>query len=314
MRMQKIALALGGGAAKGWAHIGFLRALNEAGIHPDIITGTSMGAVSGGCWAAGKLDALEDFARSLTPRRVFSFMDISLSGSGLINGGRLGTELEKHLGEGDIVDLSIPFCCMATELDNGNEIWLTQGRLATALQASYALPGIFRPVAIDGRWLVDGALVNPVPVSAARALGGDYVIAVSLSTQGVGHGTVISGLTPARMATDLDVHNNVESNLANESEQQTSGSVKRRLRRQIIGSGEGAPGITSVMMQSYNIIQDRIARSRLAGDPPDLLIKPKVHDIGLFDFHRADEAIKAGYDAAQPAIAQLVQEPDLSTA
>ena len=204
----KIGLALGGGSARGWAHIGVLRALNEAGIYPDIIAGTSIGAVVGGCYVAGELDALEQFARELTRRKVLGFLDFNFSGSGLINGQRLCDILEDTLKGVTIEDLSKRFVAVATEIGTGHEIWLSRGRLVDAMRASYALPGIFRPVAINGRWLFDGALVNPIPVSVCRALGARYVIAVNLNSDTSGRGTVVAShggriraAIPARTAT-----------------------------------------------------------------------------------------------------------------
>lgn len=307
MTKPRLGLALGGGAAKGWSHIGFMRALDEAGIKPDIISGTSMGAVVGGCWAAGHLSELEIFARSLTQRRVFALMDVSLSGSGLINGTRLGKLLTQHLNDIEIEDLQMPFACVATELSNGNEIWLTKGHLPNALQASYALPGVFKPIKVGGRWLVDGALVNPVPITACRAMGADYVIGVSLSSNGVGKGTVLANTilsTPLNKnaVQDLDIKDE------DTTEQDKNTDAKRLVRRQILGRKDGPPGISSVMLQSFNIIQDRISRSRLAGDPPDTLITPKVGDISLFDFHRASEAIDAGYESAKSIIDMLAPQ------
>ena len=158
------ALALGGGIARGWAHIGVLRTLDAAGLSPDIVVGTSVGAVVGGCWAAGKLDELEDWARSLTRRRMFGLLDVSLAGAGLISGGRLKGLLEKNLGEASIEQLQTRFAAIATEYSTGHEIWLGRGNLVEALRASYALPGVFEPVKVGGRWLMDGALTNPVPV------------------------------------------------------------------------------------------------------------------------------------------------------
>ena len=162
----KIGLALGGGAARGWAHIGIIRALVENGIVPDIVTGTSMGALVGGVWAAGKLDELEVWARAINKRRILGLMDFRLGGAGLINGGRLADLLLKNLGPLAIEDLPVRFAAIATEIGTGHEIWLTQGSLNDAMRASYAMPGIFSPVKVAGRWLMDGALVNPIPVSA----------------------------------------------------------------------------------------------------------------------------------------------------
>ena len=191
IRRPVIGLALGGGAARGFAHIGILRSLLANGVVPDVVVGTSIGAVVGGSYAAGHLDALEDWARSLQPRSVFGYLDIRLNGSGLIGGEKLATQLESTIGAVQIADLPVKFASVATEVRTGHEIWLTQGRLVDAVRASYALPGIFAPVLVGDRWLVDGALVNPVPVSAARALGAEIVIAANVSSDVFGHGTTI---------------------------------------------------------------------------------------------------------------------------
>ncbi len=188
-----IGLALGGGGARGFAHIGVIRTLLAHGIKPDVIVGTSIGAVVGGCHAAGRLDVLADWCSGLTKRGILGYLDISLAGGGLIGGDRLTAKLEEHLGGTAIETLPIRFAAITTEVGTGHEIWLTRGRLVDAMRASYALPGIFPPVALDGRWLVDGALVNPVPVSAARVFGARLVIAVNLSADVLGRGMIMAG-------------------------------------------------------------------------------------------------------------------------
>jgi NTE family protein len=289
-----IGLALGGGAARGFAHIGVMRTLAKHGIAPDVIVGTSIGAVVGGCYAAQQLDTLETWARGLTVRGVLGYLDISLSGSGLIRGNQLAARLEGGLNDMRIEDLPLRFAAIATEFNTGHEIWLTHGRLANALRASYALPGIFPPVKIGGRWLVDGALVNPVPVSAARALGARLVIAVNLNSDLFGRGTIISN------------HGSDESDDAASEKPASQGlrglfGGERSLRRQLLGSRD-RPGIPTVMVEAFNVMQDRITRARLAGDPPDVLISPRLGQVGWFDFHRASEAIQLGIDATEKAI------------
>src|SRR5689334_17098300 len=183
IRKPVIGLALGGGAARGFAHIGILRVLLANGIVPDVVVGTSIGAVVGGAYAAGQLDTLEEWARSFQGvRNIFGYLDIRLTGSGLIGGEKLASRLEEAIGPTQIEDLAVKFATVATEVRTGHEIWLTHGRMVEAMRASYALPGIFSPVLVGDRWLVDGALVNPVPVSAARALGAEIVIAANLSS------------------------------------------------------------------------------------------------------------------------------------
>jgi NTE family protein len=298
--LGKIGLALGGGAARGWAHIGVIRALEKAGIKPDIIAGTSIGAVVGGCYLSGHLDELEDFARELTRRRVFGYLDFNFSGTGLINGQRLGERLQKHLGETRIEDLQRRFTAVATELGTGHEVWLSRGNVVEALRASYALPGVFRPVKVDGRWLFDGALVNPIPISVCRALGARYVIAVNLNIDITNRGTISS--IASMPDTDAELTETPPVTGKN------GVAVRRLLQRQMLGKGEDVPGISTVMMDAFNIVQDRIARSRLAGDPPDAMISPRLHGIGLFDFHRADELIRRGEAAAKRELDDLGRE------
>jgi len=294
-----IGLALGGGAARGFAHIGVMRTLEAHGIVPDVIVGTSIGAVVGGCYAGRQLDSLEQWARSLNVRSVLSYLDISLSGSGLIRGGHLAKQLETALTDSRVEDLPIRFAAIATEFNTGHEIWLTRGRLAEALRASYALPGIFPPVLIGGRWLVDGALVNPVPVSAARALGARLVIAVNLNSDLFGRGTIISD------------HGSDASDDAAQEAAKPNGlrglfGGERSLRRQFLGR-RGRPGIPTVMVEAFNVMQDRITRARLAGDPPDVLISPRLGPVGWFDFHRAAQAIAIGSEATEKAIESVTE-------
>ena len=288
-----IGLALGGGAARGFAHIGVIRTLEAHGIVPDVIVGTSIGAVVGGCYAAKEMDNLDKWARTLTVRGVLGYLDISLSGSGLIGGGHLAAQLEGGLKESRVEDLPIRFAAIATEFNTGHEIWLTRGRLSDALRASYSLPGIFPPVLIGGRWLVDGALVNPVPVSAARALGARLVIAVNLNSDLFGRGTIIANHGPDENETAP------EPAKVNGFRRMFSG--ERSLRRQFFGR-RGRPGLPTVMVEAFNVMQDRITRARLAGDPPDVLISPRLGGIGWFDFHRAAEAVEIGNEATTKAL------------
>ncbi len=298
----RIGLALGGGAARGWAHIGVLRALERAGIRPDVIAGTSIGAVVGGCYAADHLDNLERWARELTPKRIFGYLDFNFAGTGLISGQRLCERLEQHLGDRSIESLGTRFTAVATEIGTGHEHWLSRGRLVDAVRASYALPGVFKPVKVQGRWLFDGALVNPIPVSVCRALGARFVIAVNLNFDILGRGSVIS--TPEAMFSEADE----QLQLAAAAESEGKKGVRALLQRQVFGKGDGAPGISTVMVDALNIVQDRIARSRLAGDPPDAMISPRLQDIGLFDFHRAEEAIEHGMHAVERQLDDMLHE------
>jgi NTE family protein len=299
-----IGLVLGSGAARGFAHIGVMRALQAHGIVPDIIVGTSMGALVGGCYATNQLDTLEEWARSLTRRRIISYLDVRVGGSGIIAGTRLASRLEQSIGDIAIEDLPIRFTAIATEIGTGHEVWLTRGSLVLALRASYALPGIFAPVQLGGRWLVDGALVNPVPVSAARALGARVVIAVNMDADRFGRGATIA----SHGADSGDVETVVPANHAANGFARLRGmfGAERALKRHML-AGKARPSFSTVMIESFNIMQDRLTRMRLAGDPPDVHITPRVGKIGFLDFHRAAEAIAIGQAATEKAIESITE-------
>ncbi|MBB3808453.1 patatin-like phospholipase family protein [Pseudochelatococcus contaminans] len=301
---MRFGLALGGGAARGWSHIGVLRVLLREGLRPSVIAGSSIGAVVGGCYAAGKLDELEEFARSLTTRRVVGLLDFHLNGSGLLAGDRLQKLLLEHLGELGIEDLPLRFAAVATELGSGHEIWMTRGPLAEALRASYALPGVFDAVALDGRWLMDGALVNPIPVNAARVLGAEAILAVNLNGQLRGRAAIAHAA-----GSDIDDEPGDGTEEANDN-------LLRRFFQPLqnaIPGGRGQsqrprpPGLGTVLMDVLNITQDRIARSRLAGDPPDVMVTPRLSDVGLFDFHRAADIIALGEKAMERTLPDLLE-------
>jgi NTE family protein len=308
-RRPKIGLALGAGAARGWSHIGVLRELADNGIKPDIVAGTSIGAVIGGCYAAGKLDQIENFARSLTKRRVFAMMDISFSGMSLIGGDRLRTALEQELSGVMIEDLPIPFAAIATEVGAGHEVWLQHGPLSLAIRASYALPGVFEPVRIGDRYLFDGALVNPVPVTVCRALGADFVIAVNIAADTMYRSKVI----PNQSASAQPSETGAKGPFA---DRPGAGIEDRLLPRYFDRRPGDAPNVATAMIDAFNIIQDRILRSRLAGDPPDATINARMDDVGMFDFHRADYLIALGRTAtkrALPNVFQHIPVPETAT-
>ncbi|MGH6838712.1 MAG: patatin-like phospholipase family protein, partial [Methylocella sp.] len=190
-RWPIIGIALGAGGARGWSHIGVLLELNAQGIYPDVVAGTSIGAVVGGAYAAGKFKEMEDFARSLTKKRVIGLLDVSFSGVSFLAGEKLRRHIEREFSDRSFEDLDKKFATVATEVGSGHEIWLTKGNVADAIRASYAMPGIFEPVKINGRWLFDGALVNPIPVTLCRALGAEVVVAVNLVGDTTFRGTII---------------------------------------------------------------------------------------------------------------------------
>lgn len=294
-RMPKpgIALALGGGAARGWAHIGVLKALDEAQIPISMIAGTSIGALVGGCYLAGRLPELEEFALSLTRRGLIRFLDLRFGGAGLLGGMRLNRRLVETLDGIEIESLDRRLVCVAVESRSGHEVWLDSGSLILAMRASYALPGVFEPVACGDRQLIDGAIANPVPVSVCRAFEERLVVAVNLNYDLFGRAAVLRmrateprGPMPDEtraFADDLDP-NQLEA-------------IRRREKI----------GITRSMADAFNIIQDRISRSRLAGDPPDLSLQPKVRDIKLSEFFRAREAIDLGYEETMRRLPEITR-------
>lgn len=260
-RRPIVGLVLGSGAARGWAHIGVFRALKAAGIYPDMVCGTSIGALVGASYAAGKIQRLEDWVVSMGVKQVWSLMDFRLSG-GVFKGERLMRFFSEQLAPGPIEKLDIPFGAVATDMVTGAEIWLRSGPAVEAVRASIALPGMFSPVLEKGRWLVDGALVNPVPVSLARAMGADMVIAVDLNTDfGRRERTATAKMSP--------------------------------------------PSMLEVITASINVMQSRIGRSRMAGEPPEVVITPRLSGVGLLDFHRGAEAIALGERATEAVLPAL---------
>jgi len=293
--LPKIGLALGSGASRGWAHIGVIKALLREGIAPDVICGTSVGAMVGASHAAGKMPQLEDWVLTSTRGDVLRFFDVKPSRSGFVDIKRMGWFLHNYVADEElcIEDLPIKFAAISTNLENGREVWITEGVLAESVRASMAMPGLFPPVIINQRWLVDGGLVNPVPVSVCHALGADVVIAVNLNSGIVGKRNHVNhDVAPAEDKTIL-------ANLKQQA-MQYSGAI--------FPSREGIdepPGLFYAIANAINIFQDRITRSRLAGDPADILLAPQVAHIGMLEFHRAAEAIEAGELCVQKSLAEI---------
>ena len=294
-----IGLALGSGVARGWAHIGVLRALEETGHKPDIIAGTSIGALIGGAYLSGHLSKLEAWALRLNRVRVSRMFDFQFAGSGVIAGRRILHEaFHPDMLSLTFDDLPVPLVCVATDLANGHEVWLRSGSLVEALRASYAVPGLFPPVKIDGRWLIDGALANPVPVSVCRAMGAHLTIAVNLNGQAFGE-------SPADDILDMTEANGDQDQRSKDADHEQPPTARMQLVRQFFRRSNGEPSVFAVMARSLHIVQDRIARSRLAGDPPDVMVFPRLGNVGILEFHRAPESISAGEAAARAIVPRL---------
>ncbi|MCH9000521.1 MAG: patatin-like phospholipase family protein [Proteobacteria bacterium] len=294
----KIGLALGSGVARGWAHLGVLRALERYGFGPDVVAGTSIGAMVGGAYLAGHAEALEDWARALTKVRIISYLDFRIRAGGMIGGRHLFQAMQEHLGDTTIEALGKPFVAVATDLVTGHEVWLREGSLIEAIRASFSLPGVFPPVRMNGRWMVDGALVNPVPVSICQALGAQMVIAVNVNADIIGKGR----------RSDLGVPTIAGFDLLQEIEagkKVAPGSKLGALTRRVFRREPSQPSLFGVMISALGIVQDRITRSRLAGEPPDVHITPRLGHVGLFEFDRADEIIDEGEAAVERALPDL---------
>lgn len=289
---RKVGLALSSGVARGWAHIGAIRALSRRGIGFDVVAGCSAGALVGACYLARQLDELERWALSLNKRKILSYLDLHLGRAGLVSGSRIGAELRRFLGSRRIEDLHIPFVAVATDLVTGHEIWLREGDLADAVRASLALPGLLQPAEIEGRLLADGALVDPMPVAACRALGADMVIAINLNTDVIGK--TRRAASSVRTAFGFD-----PLTLTQDGDSNANAALPTELTRGIFRQEGDRPSLFGVMSTSLGIMQDRLTRSRLAGDPPDVHITPRIGHIGLLEFDRAKEAIQEGEDAVE---------------
>jgi len=295
-RRPRVGLALGSGSARGWAHVGVIRGLEQAGIRPDLVCGTSIGALVGAAYAVGELERFEQWLLGLTIKNALSFMDVRWGG-GMIKGERLMEFFRRNFIDRPIEDLAMPFAAVATALHTGAEVWLREGSTIEAVRASIALPGLFAPVMHEGRLLVDGGLVNPVPVSLARAMGADVVIAVDLSSEILGR-HLREGPEPKVPAEVNKWRRKLQENLS-------------ALRFARPADEPRLPSMLDVMASSIDVMQVRISRSRMAGDPPDVIVTPRLGQLGLLDFHRAKEAIAAGtraVDAALPSLSALFEE------
>ncbi len=283
-RSARIGLALGGGASRGWAHIGVINALSELDIHPEIVCGCSIGAIVGASYVAGNLESLEYWVRSLNKVGLARFFELNLSLNGFVDKERLHEFFLQHVcrEQQTIEELATKFASVATDLETGREIWFTSGSLIDAVWASISLPGLFPPYQDQGRWLVDGGLVNPVPVSVCRALGAERVISVNLNGDIVGRHFVGNKDT---------------------GEPETVNILDRFSKA--VGKYAASPGLFDAIAGSINIAQDRITRSRLAGDPPDIMLAPKLSNIGLLEFYRAEEAMQEGRDCVRRLLPEI---------
>lgn len=283
----RIGLALSSGAARGWAHIGVIEALSDMGIVPEIIAGTSIGALVGAAHAAGRLQDLKARVEGFGWRQVAALLDVRLIGGGLIEGRRIESFIADLGIAGDIESLSCCYGAVATDLASGREVWFEAGPVGPAVRASIGVPGVFSPFRDESHngWLLDGGLVNPVPVSLARALGADIVIAVDLNGDLLG-----------RRFVDEAPETSAGLQRALASMPGPIGAQVSTLVSRLLQHGPASPSYFEVLANSLNIMQDRITRARLAGEPPHVLLSPRLRDLNWLDFHRARDAIAEGRD------------------
>lgn len=283
-----IGLALGGGAARGWAHIGIISELIDQNIVPDLICGTSIGALVGASYVTNNLQKLEEWVCSLTKMETAKFFEINFSLNGFVNTERLHYFLNQYVATDDclIENQSKQYAAIATELQTGKEVWITKGPILQAVLSSIALPGLFPAIKSNNKWLVDGGLVNPVPVSACRALGADVVIAVNLNSDIIGK----HFKTPKAVIKKDD---GVVDKISNYVAEYTASIFPPRIIE------DQPPSLFEAIASAVNITQDRITRSRMAGDPPDILLLPRLSNIGLLEFYRAKDAIIEGRKCVQ---------------
>ena len=286
-----LGIALGSGSARGLAHIGVLQELESIGIEPAIVCGTSIGALIGAIYACGQLQAFESWIRSLTIKEVIRHMDLNLlSGGGVADGTKLIDFCREQFGAYRIEELPKPFAAVATDLNSGREIWLREGSLWDSVRSSIALPGLLTPVRSDAHWVVDGGLVNPVPVSVCRAMDAQSIIAVNLNGDIVGRHLRKGDEPPTEAGANIPPTNLLERLTAN-IRQKATPVISQLLRPT---DSEENPGLLEVLSGSINIMQDRITRSRLAGEPADVVLAPRLAHIGLLEFDRAGEIIEEG--------------------
>ncbi len=317
MRWQaapRIGLALGSGSARGLAHVGVIRAIEDAGIKIDDIAGTSMGALIGAVHAAGKLDALESSFLGFDWKKTASFFDVVLPRSGLLDGAKVSALVRSHIHADEIEALPMAFAAVASDLVSGEEVIIRTGDIIEAVRASISVPGIFTPVRRNGQILVDGGLVNPVPTKVVRGMGANFVIAVDLNHQIV-NGKNLKPLMP--------IASNEESDSSSRSVwmnryTQTMQSLKQKLlasdapgRTQLLrwlAREEPLPSIFEVLLASINIMEASITQTRLHIDQPDIIIQPPLGHIRFLEFGRAEEIIATGYEHTQRQLAALDPE------
>ena len=303
---KTVGLVLGSGSSRGWAHIGAIEALEEEKIPIDYIAGCSVGSYVGAIYASGGLKSLKEFVLAMDGKKVFSYFDVGFPRSGVLNGTkRLKEFFSMHTDATVFSDLKIPLLMVATDLATGKKVVLKSGNILTALRATMSIPGLFAPVKVKDRWLVDGGLVDPVPVGVARALEADVVIAVDLNSGFVSRKKRSRQIRRAAKKTgDPQSHKNELfrklSVYYEASETSFAGKISDIFKRE-----SSTPDIVETVITSINIMQERITRINLAVEPPDVLIQPRLGQLKMLDFDQVEHTIEEGYTGVKDRIGEI---------
>lgn len=291
---KTVSLVLGSGGARGLAHIGIIHWLEEHGYTIEAISGSSMGALIGGIYAAGKLDVYTKWVSELRQSDVLRLLDFTFSGAGLFSGERVMDTLRKLVGDARIENLPIDFTAVATDLDNEKEVWLSQGSLFDAIRASISIPSIFVPVKHKGRLLVDGGLLNPIPIAPTVRNMTDLTIAVNLSGK---REKALDKLADHQASEEAAANEGLHAGIARfiDSLEEMLDVDLDTLKRD---SEEAEPDLYDIMTRSLESMQNTITHFKLAGYTPDYIIDIPANACHLFDFHRAREMIELGYERA----------------
>jgi NTE family protein len=305
-QQKKIGLALGSGGARGWAHLGVLQRLSELGIVPHCVAGTSIGSIAAALYATDSLATMEDLATHLDWKRVAQlFLEVKFPRSGLLTGKNFIHMLKSIIPVRQIEDLRLPYAAVATDLETEKEVVLCSGNLFDAIRASIGIPGIFTPTRLSGKYLVDGGLVNPLPVSVCRAMGADLVIAVDINLRAAPHTRKLAKPQPAPPEPSVRITQLIATlgKLMPQMQAPMEDTALRWLTPKT--KSDDALTIFDVLTRSFRLAENQITRRELELNPPDLLIQPEVGNIMTLEFHRGPEAIAAGIRAVNECLPLL---------
>ena len=299
---SKIGLALGSGAARGWAHIGVIKALEKENIPIHFISGSSVGSYVGAVYSGGGFESLKEFALSMDRKKVLSYIDVVFPRSGLINGKNAKILYSMHTKIMGFDELPIPVKMVATDMDTGEKLILDKGNIPEAIRASCSIPGIFTPVKMGNRWVIDGGLIDPVPVSVVKSMGADFVIAVDLNSG------VINRQKKKKKEKNINSDTQRKAVARNEivnqlfSKYDQAGKLMKNKLNSWFNQSESSPHIINIIGSAIGIMQAQITKNNLEIDRPDVLIQPQLAGVKMFDYDQAEKSINEGYDRTMEKI------------